>query len=38
VVDKVLVLQDGAIAAYGSAEDIMKQMQMMKTPTPNTNK
>jgi ATP-binding cassette subfamily C protein len=38
VVDKVLVVQDGAIAAYGSAEDIMRQMQMMKVPTPNTNK
>lgn len=31
VVDKVLVLQDGAVAAYGSTEDILRQMQLLNT-------
>lgn len=30
VVDKVLVVQDGKIAAYGNAEDIMRQMNMIR--------
>ncbi|MGV2432674.1 MAG UNVERIFIED_CONTAM: type I secretion system permease/ATPase [Rickettsiaceae bacterium] len=35
VVDKVLVVQEGTIAAYGSAEDILKQMSMMKQTPQN---
>ena len=34
VVDKVLVVQDGTIAAYGDAEDIMRQMNMARPATP----
>jgi ABC-type protease/lipase transport system fused ATPase/permease subunit len=30
VVDKVLVVQDGKVAAYGDAEDIMRQMNMIR--------
>lgn len=33
VVDKVLVVQDGSIAAYGSADDIMRQMNMVRPDT-----
>lgn len=30
VVDKVLVVQEGKVAAYGSADDIMRQMNMVR--------
>lgn len=31
VVDKVLVVQDGAVAAYGETEDILRQMKLLTT-------
>jgi PrtD family type I secretion system ABC transporter len=37
VVDKVLVVQDGAVAAYGETEDILRQMKLL-TNNINPNK
>lgn len=37
VVDKVLVIQDGRIAAYGSADDIMRQMNMARPEDSKTD-
>jgi len=38
VVDKVLVVQEGKIAAYGSAKDIMAQMNIARPETKGKNK
>ena len=38
VVDKVLVVQDGAVAAYGETEDILRQMKLLSTDGVNANK
>ena len=38
VVDKVLVLQDGAVAAYGNTEDILRQMKLLNAEGVNAAK
>jgi PrtD family type I secretion system ABC transporter len=38
VVDKVLVVQDGAVAAYGGTEDILRQMKILSSDGLNSNK
>ena len=37
-VDKVLVVQDGAVAAYGNTEDILRQMKLLHVDGVNANK
>lgn len=37
-VDKVLVVQDGAVAAYGNTEDILRQMKLLHKDGVNANK
>lgn len=38
VVDKVLVIQDGAVAAYGDTEDILRQMKLLNADGINSQK
>jgi len=38
VVDKVLVVQDGAVAAYGNTEDILRQMKLLNSDGINAQK
>lgn len=38
VVDKVLVVQDGSVAAYGETEDILRQMKLLSADGVNANK
>lgn len=37
-VDKVLVVQDGSVAAYGDTEDILRQMQLLSSKGPDAQR